>query len=738
MAKRLGIRLNLNSILERKLGAKAEAKNQTKEEKKAAEAEAEKARNAERAVKINEGASSTLATDVPESIDPNETAEQKAARTASTARANELKASADETQSEGQAAGEQVKGGEPAGVKSFKDKIHGKKIAQGAALVGLACLLRGVALHADEIKQAQEMEPLARMGMEVETAGSESQDGSHVSLEGLEYYHKFMHGTDSNGNVTSWNQAESYQAEIGQSGGVSPDETLKTLTSGTPFDFLTKGVLDSALSPVCSPVGSTVLLGLSFLGGPFTSVLTGTILAAAIVPQVEGAAANFLAGSAINPFQYGADYGNYVNYGVKIAANDQFQAAGGVILNTDEALTLKQNNSDLEVADFDNQSLTHRLFSPTDGRSLTAKLIDSQNPNVGANFASIAQAIPRIGVSGFNAMSSLFLGRAHAASNYDYSGLPTIAIDQKLLDDSRFENPWANANKAADILDLDAAGDHKYISKAKNCFGDTVLKDSEGRWSVTSGRGDSVTYKDSEKNRCADKSDENWLVVRMFIFDNATYEPMACLAGADDACNELGFGNASSSSISNDGEDDGTAGDVADAGTLYDDSSSVACADGTTDVGIQTGYHAGNPVNIRLCALPGLKSSSPESGDSGISGADGRALVNSRVSEQYLHLIQAAAKGGTTMYAVSSFRSMAHQQVVCGKNAGCSSGSSYAKVAKPGTSNHQMGLAIDFGTSSFETISKGDVWFDWLTQNAGTYGIKNYPAESWHWSPTGN
>jgi hypothetical protein len=48
-------------------------------------------------------------------------------------------------------------------------------------------------------------------------------------------------------------------------------------------------------------------------------------------------------------------------------------------------------------------------------------------------------------------------------------------------------------------------------------------------------------------------------------------------------------------------------------------------------------------------------------------------------------------------------------------------------------------LAIDFaGLSASPGPVPGNAIWDWLARNAATYGYKNYPAEAWHWSVTGN
>ncbi|HEY9720820.1 MAG TPA: D-alanyl-D-alanine carboxypeptidase family protein [Oscillatoriaceae cyanobacterium] len=51
-------------------------------------------------------------------------------------------------------------------------------------------------------------------------------------------------------------------------------------------------------------------------------------------------------------------------------------------------------------------------------------------------------------------------------------------------------------------------------------------------------------------------------------------------------------------------------------------------------------------------------------------------------------------------------------------------------AAKPGTSNHEKGLAIDFkGTPGA---------FDWLKAHASSFGLYNYPPEPWHYSIDGH
>lgn len=53
-------------------------------------------------------------------------------------------------------------------------------------------------------------------------------------------------------------------------------------------------------------------------------------------------------------------------------------------------------------------------------------------------------------------------------------------------------------------------------------------------------------------------------------------------------------------------------------------------------------------------------------------------------------------------------------------------------TARPGTSMHEHGLAIDFAGCGRSTPC-----FQWLAAHAGAYGLYNLPSEPWHWSTTG-
>ncbi len=59
-------------------------------------------------------------------------------------------------------------------------------------------------------------------------------------------------------------------------------------------------------------------------------------------------------------------------------------------------------------------------------------------------------------------------------------------------------------------------------------------------------------------------------------------------------------------------------------------------------------------------------------------------------------------------------------------------------TARPGESNHEKGLAIDFTVNGSAIRSRSSSAFQWLAANAGSYGFINLPSEPWHWSTNGN
>ncbi len=96
---------------------------------------------------------------------------------------------------------------------------------------------------------------------------------------------------------------------------------------------------------------------------------------------------------------------------------------------------------------------------------------------------------------------------------------------------------------------------------------------------------------------------------------------------------------------------------------------------------------------------------------------------------------------GEVSLAGSGFRTAASQIQLREEHCGPTQFDIYEKkaslcrppTARPGTSNHELGLAIDFTNCS----TRSTACYRWLANNAGKFGVKNLPSEAWHWSVNG-
>lgn len=104
------------------------------------------------------------------------------------------------------------------------------------------------------------------------------------------------------------------------------------------------------------------------------------------------------------------------------------------------------------------------------------------------------------------------------------------------------------------------------------------------------------------------------------------------------------------------------------------------------------------------------------------------------------NMVAAAAGVGLTLNG-GGFRTYDEQVALRRSNCGTSqyavyempAGSCSPPTARPGTSNHERGTAIDFGNCRIRDTP----CYKWLNSNAATFGFKNLPSEPWHWSTNG-
>lgn len=138
--------------------------------------------------------------------------------------------------------------------------------------------------------------------------------------------------------------------------------------------------------------------------------------------------------------------------------------------------------------------------------------------------------------------------------------------------------------------------------------------------------------------------------------------------------------------------------------------------------------------------------SAPASGGSvgssnGISLCNAAGItVNCQIADQVTRMINAAAADGVSLSG-GGYRDPSQQIALREQNCGSSYYAIYEMpssqcsppTARPGSSQHEVGLAIDFSN-----CSRGSSCFSWLSAHAASYGMYNLPSESWHWSVNGN
>lgn len=127
-----------------------------------------------------------------------------------------------------------------------------------------------------------------------------------------------------------------------------------------------------------------------------------------------------------------------------------------------------------------------------------------------------------------------------------------------------------------------------------------------------------------------------------------------------------------------------------------------------------------------------------------IPGTGGIRIATSMLP-QITNMLAAARKEGVELLPISSgWRDPAKQVELRKQNCpdwqNSPPGDCRPVTAKPGTSNHERGQAIDFGNMCYPngSICPGNPRWEWLRNNASKYGFLPLSSEAWHWSLTGN
>ena len=123
----------------------------------------------------------------------------------------------------------------------------------------------------------------------------------------------------------------------------------------------------------------------------------------------------------------------------------------------------------------------------------------------------------------------------------------------------------------------------------------------------------------------------------------------------------------------------------------------------------------------------------------------GSITVDSSLAGNLQSMLNAAAADGNNLCG-GGYRDPSAQIALRRSNCGTSNYAIYEApssacsppTARPGTSNHEQGLAIDFTYQGRVIGSRSSPAFQWLAAHAASYGFYNLPSEPWHWSVNGN
>ena len=456
-----------------------------------------------------------------------------------------------------------------------------------------------------------------------------------------------------------------------------------------PFTNFISGMSDKIIGTVIGPLLSAT--GAEDVVGKFVGFLSEKVSKwAGVLPCADGSEAT--GGLPMNCILIGAS-----------ATAEAASRASGAVLSVAGTAQYDYNNklaANYRTEEIKDKSTFERYFALSNNNSMASKLL----------FVSINQK-PASFTRNFDLFSTLS-NRTFAANELDIA---------EFTGNERYDIPQ-------ECQDLDPF-DPNYLSKATNAPGDVPRT-----WEVM---GDQAMFYDKVYEAVGGDEARAKGIYNCALFDKRVRGSLGAKYGyeGDDGYPESAGSSAPSGT--------GVSGTI--VGDPYTDSSGVPCAAGTLELGLPyfDGYRNGQKFTVRLCQLPNMRSSGDADNPGSqftTRGASGFAIVNSRVSGAWFKLIEDAKKAGISFSANSSFRSMPHQQALCAKNTKCANGD-YSKVARPGNSSHQAGVAIDFAdmdgdggsTCASRARRLSDPKWLWLRDNAEKYGFKQYSAEAWHW-----
>lgn len=446
----------------------------------------------------------------------------------------------------------------PDKTNEFAKSLRGKLAIGGAAglfsATAVLCTVDDINSQYEGLKQQRIILPLIRIGMEMIAVGNQVMNGEGADLHQLGAYNQFF----DDPKTGSWRNAESIKAELGEkpTRELTQEEkeqkqNLEAINKESPFSGVIKAVPDgqNTVNKLCGTTSTIIQVAIAvplfFITGGTSAIMTAglqTAVSVALTPLAVYQMASLLAGTAVDPFAEGALFGNYANYGARLAASGFNLSRAGRELSPGESQELSaMTKADLD-REFAAKSVTQRLLDPYEPRSALAKLIDAPSPDVSSNIAKISSS-----VFGFKnlilSIPRLFGSSAQAATPlpYDY-GFPEYGFSADEIDNSTVYNPYENAREVASMLNGNPGMIGPLNEKLAKCFGVNLVKNPV--WAVSHIDEPPNPYDktaNTYQKECGETSTE-WLRLRFFIYDTTTMDALSCYAENDnESCANVGF-----------------------------------------------------------------------------------------------------------------------------------------------------------------------------------------------------
>lgn len=438
---------------------------------------------------------------------------------------------------------------------AFKGKLA--KGAGAAGAVALVCGLYKLGETIPDLKYFNLVAPLIRIGVQTVAMGNQVMSGQGFNLDELGAMTKNMYQAerviheDGGGTRTepasSWAGARSVQAENGQPA-TGPDMPAgaKPNTDSPEFFQVLSNTVNSIPggSKVCNAVTTTaggwaidIFSWATSAAGPVGFALNAAtdVATGAAVGHFMDDVVRWLVGSPLATDAAGALFGNYANYGARLASNDAAIAHGGMALTAAQTAALNAERDDHFREALQHESLYARYLDPEQPDSLIAKAIFSPSVNEASSPDSALANIARQPFMLFSSMSNVFKPKALAAasSNYDY-GFPKFGFSIEERDADANDDPMAIADRVEPNL---ASLNDKY----GKCFN---MRVDPSTFALHS---DSQTFRydrldDPGYEQCTNRNNRELTDYRFYLADLSTAKAMTCYEGLDEgSCAELGF-----------------------------------------------------------------------------------------------------------------------------------------------------------------------------------------------------